>query len=101
MAQRARGAQPGALVSTQALAPRSTRQRHQSASNQPELILKLSGAVLGLGNTADFLFDWPRGSGDEANRHVAGIGLAVCDRRNPLDYRRRILARSHRGDDSA
>ena len=37
------------------LAPRSTLQRHQSASNQPELILKLLSAVdPGLGDTANF-----------------------------------------------
>src|SRR4051794_9814240 len=37
-----------------ALAPRATRPRHQSASRQPKLILKLSGAVPDLRGTADF-----------------------------------------------
>ena len=86
-------------LNRKALAPRSTRQRHQSASNQPELILKLPSAVPDLGDTADFLFDWPRGSGNEANRHVAGIGVVVCDRRDPLGHRRLILASGHGRDD--
>lgn len=34
-------------------APRSTRQRHQSASNQPKLILKLPGSRPELRDTAD------------------------------------------------
>src|SRR6476661_673237 len=84
-----------------ALAPRSTRERHESASNQPELILKLPSAAPDLGDTADFLFDWHRGSGNEAKRHVAGIGVAVCDRRNPLGHRRHILASGHGRDDGA
>ena len=85
------------------LAPRSTLQRHQSASNQPELILKLLSAVDPglLGDTADFLLDWPRGSGNEANHHVAGIGVVVCDRRHPLDHRRLIRANGHGRDDTA
>jgi hypothetical protein len=46
------------------LAPRSTLQRHQLASNQPELILKLLVPSLPhSGDTADFFFDGPRESG--------------------------------------
>src|SRR6476620_2257357 len=83
-----------------ALAPRSTLQRHESASNHPEWILKLPSAAPDLGDT-HFLFDWPRGSDNEAKRHVAGIGVVVCDRRDPLGHRRHILASGHRRDDDS
>src|SRR5258705_8301012 len=89
------------VLNRKALASRSTLQRHQSASNQPKLILKLLSAVPDLGDTADFLFDWPRGSGNEANHHVAGIGVVVCDRRDSLGHRRLVRADGHSRNDGA
>ena len=92
----ARSTHPTPGLNRKTLAPRSTLQRHQSASNQPELILKLLRAVdPGLGGYGRFSFDWPRGSGNEANHHVAGIGVVVCDRRHPLDHRQLIRANGH------
>jgi hypothetical protein len=83
------------------LAPRSTLRRHQSASSQPELIsMVLSAVDPGPGRYGQFFFDWSRGSGNEANRHVAGIHVVVCDH-HPLDHRLLIRACGHGRDGRA